>query len=586
MASLVTSHASIGDSTLKNARDLTISSFGGPEDFTLNLIDHMRRNKPSFKQADPEQLTDSSLDGPEDFTADIVNYANRSGDNNSSQRSTQRVIAPLRRASAGSTKAAQRSPLHSPPHSPRQSLNHGNSGLASAESAKSYGERQSRRTSASQPKSSAPQGLSKARIANSQLKAPPDGLGPEDSGNISILIKDGNVYHKKVRAGARRKMQPTVSDDESELGNEEDMTKSPLPSPSIQHPPEPTMSLPLPLLEDELTKPLGESTPTQHTLNSTTYSKNFNLEEGFDFATSLAHRIQRTPASAKNLSANEYSVNLSANASQLLAGGLYRPETFPHNDSFVRDCSDPNVAFADRIRGVRPDSSHNKANTTKHLHEQSKMDETELLRRQLEEMKAALAQKDEAITALQTKLSAKEAECEELHRAFGDKSTALAAAETRETALTDVVRVTEQNAAADAQTAAERFVIVKDALIAAEDEAAMAAERAREALVAAAARTDAALAKVRRLEREVEDLSVSARDAEAAAKRVRKEQMDREAMWVGRSEVLLAECDRRGRALMVKIGELELPGVRDEKGRQAYRYQREKERGRLVDGVR
>lgn len=584
MASLITSHASIGDSTLKDARDLTTSSFGGPEDFTLNLVDHMRRNKASFKQPDQEEHTNSSLDGPEDFTADIVNHANRARSSDSLQRSTERVRAPLRRVSAGSVKATQRPPLHSPLHSPRQSSDHRQGDLGPAEATKSDRECQSRGTSTSQPKSSSPQGCSKARIANNQLKASADGLATEDIGNMSILVKDGNVYHKKVRGGVRRKMQPTVSDDESELGNEDDVNKSFPPSPSMQHPPEATMSLPLPFLDDDLTKPLGESTPTQHTLNSTTSSKESKLEEGFDFAASLAHRIQRSPASAKNPEADEYSINLSANASQLLADGIYRPETFPHNDSFVRDCSNPNVAFEDRIRGIRPDN--NNASTAQHPAEQIEVKAVESLRQQLEEMKAALAQKDEAITVLQTKLSVKEAECEELHSILEDKSSALAAAETRETALTDALHIAEQNAAADADTAAERFAIVKDALVAAEDDAAVAAERAREAVATAEARADAAVSKCQRLEKEVMALSTSVQDAKADAKRARKEQMEREAMWVGRSEVLLAECDRRGRALMVKIGELELPGVRDEKGRQAYRYQRGRERGRVVDGVR
>ena len=114
---------------------------------------------------------------------------------------------------------------------------------------------------------------------------------------------------------------------------------------------------------------------------------------------------------------------------------------------------------------------------------------------------------------------------------------------------------------------------MKNALITAEDEAAVAAERAKDTIMAAESRR-------RQLEEEVKDLTTSVRTARAEAKRAKNEQAEREMLWAERSEILLAECDRRGRALMVKIGEQELPGVRDEKGRQAYRYQRKGERDR------
>lgn len=344
---------------------------------------------------------------------------------------------------------------------------------------------------------------------------------------------------------------------------------------------EPTMSLPLPLVEDDLTKPLGESTPKQQSLNSPPSSHDSTLEKALDFATSLAHRIQRTPASVKNASAMEYSINLSADASALLPDAIYRPQTFPHNDSFVRNCSDPNVAFADRIRGIRPDHP----STTQEASAPSKDDETELLRQQLEAMQTALAQKDETIAVLQAKLSAKEAQCVELQDALQNHSSALVAAETRETALKQALGEAEAESAAAARTAAERFAIVKDALLIAEEEAAVAVGRAKDTMTAAEARADAAISRCQRLDAEVKKLTTSERAARAEAERARKEQAEREALWTERSEVLLAECDRRGRALMVKIGELELPGIRDERGRQAYRYQNERALGR-VDVVR
>jgi hypothetical protein len=574
MESLITSHASIGNSTLKDARDLTGSSLGGPEDFTLNLIDHMRRNKPSFKNPNREQFTTSSFGGPEDFTADIVNHANGIKEGDSLQRSEERVFAPLRRASGGPVKTTQGSPSRSPSHSPRHSPNQRTTGASSAAATKGDGESQSRRPSSPRAKPTSPQGLVESRSSNKLVKETSDDIALDDNGTVSIVVKDGKVYRKNVRAGVRQQMQPTVLDGGEGVG-EKDITEL-LPSPRLnQYPPEPTMSLPLPLLEDDFTKPLGESTPTQPTLDSIVSSKDQTLEDGFDFATSLAHRIQRTPASAKRPEA-EYSINLSANASDLLTDGIYRAETFPRNDSFVKDCSDPNVAFADRIRGIRPDN----AGTTQPPREPSKVDETELLRQQLEDMKAALAQKDEAIHVLQKKLSAKEAECQELHDALLDKSAAVAAAELRERALKKDVRAAEEKCVVASTAGAERFAIVKDALITAEDEAAVVVERAKDAVAVAESRADAAVSRCRRLEREVRDLTASARAARAEAKRARREQADREALWLERSEILLAECDRRGKALMIKIGEQELPGMRDRVGRQAYRYQRTGEAGR------
>jgi hypothetical protein len=490
-------------------------------------------------------------------------------------------MASLRRASDGSVKITQPSTSHSPIHTP----NHRKPSTSSAVAINGDEGSQSRRSSLPQSKASSPQAQAsspqahlKAHRLNKLVDATRNDIALDDNGTVSIIVKDGKVYRKKIRAGVRQKMQPTVSDDEEDF--EEGTIESLTSSSSNQPPPEPTMSLPIAMLEDDLTNPLGESTPTQRTLDSIVSSKEKILEDAFDFATSLAHRIQRTPASAKK-PASEYSINLSADASELLADGMYRPETFPRNDSFVRDCSDPNVAFADRIRGIRPDNT----STTPRSPEPSKMDERESLRLQLEQMKSALALKDETINLLQSKLSAKETECEELHTVLQKKSAAIAAAESREVALKEAVRATEEKSVAAAATAAERFAIVKDALITAEDEAAVAAERTKDAVAAAEQKTDAAVSRCRRLEKEAKDLTASTRAARVEAKRARKEQAERETLWMERSEILLAECDRRGKALMVKIGEQELPGVRDEKGRQAYRYQRRVERDR-ADVVR
>ena len=419
------------------------------------------------------------------------------------------------------------------------------------------------------------QAQGKSRSSKNPVKETGKGRSLNDSGNVSIIVKDNEIYRKTMRAGVRQKMQPAVSDEGEEEPDQEDITE-PLTSPSLnQPPPESTMSLPIDLLEDDLTRPLGESTPTQRTLDSNIASKEHTLEDGFDFATSLAHRIQRTPASAKKLEP-EYSINLSTNASELLADGLYRPETFPRNDSFVRDYPDPNVAFSDRVRDIRPDNTSN----TPRRPESSKVDDDEMesLHQQLEQMKSALAQKDETINVLQSQLLAKEAKCEELHVVLQDRSSAMAAAESREAALKHAVRAAEEQTVAVTATAADRFAIVKDALITAEDEAAMAAERAKDTVSAAEARANTAEKRCGRLEREVRELTASARAARAEAKRAREERAEREALWEERSEILLKECDRRGRALMVKIGEIELPGVRDERGRQAYQYQRRGER--------
>jgi len=556
MASLITSHASIGNSTLKDAHDMTTSSFGGPEDFTLNIIDLMRRNKPSFKHTNREQLTTSSFGGPEDFTADIIEHANRTKEGGSSQRSKGPVIASMRQPSDGSPKVTH----HLPPHSPIQSPGRRPRGLSSAAAA-NYEEPKPTKPYSSQPEASLTQAHGKKRRSSRQVKGESADFAIGDNGTVSIIDKDGKIYRKNMRAGVRQKMQPTVSDDEGQQGGDE-TTGSLNSTLSNQRPPEPTMSLSIDLLKDDLTKPLGESTPTQHTLDSIISSEEHTVEDGFEKSTNVAHRIQRTPASVKTAATN-HSINMLVDASELLTDDMYRPETFPRNDSSVKNCSDPNVAIADRTRAIRSDNQSN----TQRPPTSTKVDEMELLRKELEEMKSALAQKDEAINVLQSKLSVKEAECDELRNILQDKSSAVAAAESRETVLKDAIPAAEEKTASATATAAERFTIMKNALIAAEDEAAVAAERAKDAVTAAESRCH-------RLEKEVKDLTTSVRTARAEAKRAKKEQAERETMWMERSEILLAECDRRGRALMIKIGEQELPGVRDEKGRQAYRYQR------------
>jgi hypothetical protein len=433
--------------------------------------------------------------------------------------------------------------------------------LSSAAAANYDEESKPTRPYSSQSKASPTQAHGKKRRSSRQVKEGSTDFAIDNNGTVSIIDKDGETYRKNMRAGVRQKMQPTVSDDEGQQGGEE-TTGSLNSTLSNQRPPEPTMSLSIDLLKDDFTKPLGESTPTQRTLDSIISSKEQTVKDGFENSTNVAHRIQRTPASVKMAAAN-HSINLLVDASELLTDDMYRPETFPRNDSSVKNCSNPNAAIADCTRAIRSD----KQNNAQRPPTSTKVDEMELLRKELEEMKSALAQKEEAINVLQSKLSAKEAECDELHNVLQDKSSAVAAAESRETVLKDAMRAAEEKTAAATATAAERFAIMKNALIAAEDEAAVAAERAKDAATAAESRCH-------RLEKEVKDLTTSVRTARAEAKRAKKDQAEREMLWMERSEILLAECDRRGRALMIKIGEQELPGVRDEKGRQAYRYQR------------
>ena len=562
MASLITSHASIGNSTLKDARDMTTSSFGGPEDFTLNIIDLMRRNKPTFKHSNREQLTTSSFGGPEDFTADIVNHANHTKEGGSSQRSKGFVIASMRRASDESSKVTH----HSPPHSPIQSPSRRTRDSSSTAPANGDEESKPTRPYSSQSKASPTQAHEEKRRSSRQVGKGNTGFAIDDNGTVPITVKDSETYRKSMRAGVCQKMQPTVSDDEGQRG---DKTTGSLNSTSSnQRLPEPTISLPIDLLEDDLTKPLGESTPTQRTLDSIMSSQEQTIANGFENSTDVAHGIQRTPASVKMVVA-DHSIDLLVDASELLTHDMYRPETFPCNDTSVKDHSELNVAIADRKRTVGSDNQSN----TQHPPASTEADEMELLRKELEKMKSALAQKEEEINILQSKLSAKEVECDELHNVFQDKSSAVAAAESRETVLRDAIRAAEEKTAAALATAAERFTIMKNALIAAEDEAAVAAEQAKDTVTAAESRC-------RRLEEEVKDLTTSMRTARAEAKRAKNEQAERETLWAERSEILLAECDRRGRALMIKIGEQELPGVIDEKGRQAYRYQRKGERDR------
>ena len=170
MASLMTSHASIGNSTLKDARDMTTSSFGGPEDFTLNIIDLMRRNKPSFKHTNREQLTTSSFGGPEDFTADIVKHANCTKEGGSSQRSKGPVIASMRQTLDGSPNATH----HLPPHSPIQSPSRRTRGLSSAAAANYDEESKPTRPHSSQSKASPTQahGKNAGRVDKSRKVVP------------------------------------------------------------------------------------------------------------------------------------------------------------------------------------------------------------------------------------------------------------------------------------------------------------------------------------------------------------------------------------------------------------------------------
>jgi hypothetical protein len=563
MASLITSHASIGNSTLKDARDMTMSSIGGPEDFTLNIIDLMRRNKPSFKHSNREQLTTSSFGGPEDFTTDIVNYANHTEEGGSSQRSKGPVIASMRRASDGSPKVTH----HLPPHSPIQSPSRRTRGLSSTAPANCDEESKPTQSCSSQSKASPTQAHKEKRRSSRQVGNGSADFAMDGDGAVSITVKDGETYRKNLRASVCQKMQTTVFDDEGQQGG--DKTTGSLNSTSSNQPlPEPTISLPIDLLEDDLTKPLGESTPTQRTLDSIVSPKEQTVADGLENSVDVTHRIQRTPASVK-MTVADHSIDLLVDASELLTHDVYRPETFPCNGTSVKDCSEPNAAIADRKCAVGSDNQSN----TQHPLASTKVDEMELLRKELEKMKSAFVQKEEEVNILQSKLLAKEVECDELHDVLQEKSSAVAAAELRETVLKDAIRAGEEKTAAALATAAERFTIMKNALITAEDEAAVAAERAKDTITAAESRR-------RQLEEEVKDLTTSVRTARAEAKRAKNEQAEREMLWAERSEILLAECDRRGRALMVKIGEQELPGVRDEKGRQAYRYQRKGERDR------
>lgn len=575
MASLNTSHASLGNSTVKDARDLTISSFGGPEDFTLNIIDHMRCNKPNFKRKNREQLTTSSLGGPEDFTADIVKHANRTKDGNCSQLPKGQVKASPRRASEGSGKTSSRLSSHPQTHS----SNHRTNSTLSAVATSKDGESQTRREVSTQSETSSPPGHVKARSSNKLVRETSNDSTLDDNGAASVVFRDGKVHRKHIRGGVGQQMQPTVSDDEGNL-EKGTTTQSLVSSPFHQTPPDPTMLLPVAMLEDDLTIPLGESTSTQHSLESTVSSQEQPVQDTSNSTLSLAHRTHDSPASAKKAE-SEHSINLPAGASELLMDDMRRPETFHHNDSLVSDCIDPRLAFANRKCDTRPDV----AVDAQLLAEPKSVDETESLRQQLAQMKSTLAQREGVINDLQGKLLAKEAECTDLYSALQDKSVAIAAAESRELALKDAVRAAQAETAAAGKTAAERFAIVKDALLAAEDEAAGAAERAEHAVLAVQSKADAAASRCRRLEQEVQDLTASAQVARAEAKRAREEQTQRETLWMQRSEILLAECDRRGQALMLNIGEQELPGVRDGKGRQAYRYQSREKCGRVGTAV-
>ena len=471
MASFLTSHASLGSSTLNNANkeERTADfSIGGPEDFTAALFNHTlnsptrspteRSNSKTTKQpsvnhprnvppthcsAHPNrspELTNSSsiIGGPADFTANISEY--------------------LR--SARPTRPSPPSSLHSP------------------------------------------------NITASSLGGPAD------------LTQNLQTHIESSRRNRGRKLQPTVSDEDDEPRDE---SVSPIAT-TVNPSPEPTTSLPGWLLDEELPAPQAESTPALR------------------------------PTSRSLATANKQ-----------------------------------------KFRDGSPPTSTPQQNPP----QPAVPSETDLLRQEIEQLKLALMQRDNTIAGLQTALVSKDAECVELRRASTTQINSLtkvvnkasAAAKAKDTQCQDMSAATkrelaekdsaieklnislQEKAAAAVKTDSAvstlvaRSAALKDAMIAAEDEAAGLAQHNE------------------RLARKVEALTLSTDVALEKAKRAEREMGEREEMWAQRADVLLAEIERRGRALMIAVGERELPGVKDQRGRQAYRYAGAKAR-RVEAGLR
>ena len=196
-------------------------------------------------------------------------------------------------------------------------------------------------------------------------------------------------------------------------------------------------------------------------------------------------------------------------------------------------------------------------------------DEMKSLHQQLEQLKVTLAQKDETLRDLQATLAQKDQKISGLETALTQQDEKLARK------IEMLAQKDEMLAQQDEIMAQQDEMIVqRDEMLGQKDE--MLAE-ADETVGILQARLSTKTTETRNtnetLETKIKHLKASTSIAQAEATRARREQEEREKLWIQRSEVLLAEIDRRGQAVMWAIGEKECPGMVDEKGRQAYRYQ-------------
>lgn len=184
--------------------------------------------------------------------------------------------------------------------------------------------------------------------------------------------------------------------------------------------------------------------------------------------------------------------------------------------------------------------------------------EMESLRHQLEQMRAILAQKDETIGELQAKLAQKD-------ETIGDLQATLAQQDEKLAQKNEVLAQKNE------------ILAQQDEMLVQRDEMLVEADEAFGVLQVQVSKNAEACKTIKILETEVKTLKTTAQAAKAEATRARKEQEERDTLWIERSDILLAEIDRRGKAVMWAIGEKECPGMVDEKGRQAYHYRNGKD---------
>ena len=391
-------------------------------------------------------------------------------------------------------------------------------------------------------------------------------------------------------------LQPTASNEASQLADE--------------------ITMPFTLDMSDITEPLDSSTPITPRVSPHLVNQQDVLEEK-NSPTPIAP-LTRAPCAPQPDLAVENAM-LRAQLEQMKAVLLRK-------DSQISSLKTVLKAKDNHCQAMREEYSSKIANVEAQIvasmktHEEERRADEKEAAAAKERMKAALLQKDIQINSLKTALKAKDDHCQAVQeecsskikaqemRRCADEQEAAAAARERMTAelqqkdsqinsLKTAIKAKnnhyqavqeecfrqmkadenkrqadEQEAAAAKERAMRRlsaglglFAKKKKAAEIGERKAAAKVAELEVAAIAADEKTAAIAAKneqqtgiIRALKMELEAVMASGRAAEADRKR--------------REAILCGEVDRRGKALMIALGEKELPGVMDGRGRQGYRY--------------